>query len=664
MKNKLFTIIGICLVATFGFGKPMGDIGNNEEVVTQVEGDAAYTSPTEVTNTVREIGELEFATFEQGRRADTEYWPPQMRLNQWFRLPWEPALFGPDQTFLSGAVDFNGSTDRGVWSDDFTSLSYPFSYECYFRTTKASGLNWLIGYWTAGSVANWASTRLEAAGNIRVFIDNGSSTAILDTGGAFNDGETHHLQVFHEADGVCKVYVDGVKYTSAVTKTLPATLDSFCVGSAYTPPQAGLHWFDGDVWGVKTGVSEPVAVGTDIDVHIITGQSNTYFANGTNGAAHLIDLVQPHLYYQDVDGVTKDDTGSPLEMTSQTRWGPELELGYQITRQLGTTNVIIKIGDGSTKIGVEWQPEAGPTDGYNRATNLISTAFNDLIGKGYNPVVKTWSWILGESDSTSLATATNWFPNWVRAHTNLANDIGVDPFDPAVFIHKVNSDIIYNFEIECRASQQLCADAYGNVTIIDGDEFSQQVDNLHYDSFGQIKQGLRIFESYEKYALNFPNVGIQAGPLYDGSSINWYGNINSPLAENSGAVLYNVDAGGVDGTLLGSTTRSLADDQLHSNVRQGWSANGAVFVPALDGTDALDNPTENLPISGWNKSESIVVLYDGSTNDYATMAAYTNQGDSVRSRVAPQGILEVVVYPEPLPVETDEAFELEKYLGN
>lgn len=662
--KKLILTGTLALTALTSGAALLGDLGRADEVVTPVEGAVAYASPTEVTNTVREIGELEFATFEQGRRADAEYWPPLMRLNQWFRLPWEPALFGPDQAFLSGTVDFNGSTDRGVWSDDFTDADYPLSYECYFRTSYSGGLQWIAGYWTAGSTAGWVSTRIESAGNIRVWIDNGGSTLILDTGGSFNDGESHHLQVFHEADGSCRAYVDGVKYTSAVSKAMPATLDAFVVGAAYAPPQGGNFWFNGDIWGVKTGITEPVAVGTDIDVHIITGQSNTYYANGTNGAAHLIDLVQPHLYYQDADGAPLITDGQNLYMTHEQRWGPELELGYQITRQLGTTNVIIKIGDGSTKIGTQWQPEAGPTDGYHRAVDLISTAFDDLIAKGYNPVVKTWSWILGETDSTAAINGENWFPDWTRAHTNIANDVGIDPWDPAVFIHKVNSDIVYDYEAETRAGQQLCADNYGNVTTIDGDEFSQQGDNLHYDSYGQIKQGLFIFNSYEKYALNFPNVGVQAGPLYDGSSLDWYGNINSPLAEDSGATLYNVDTNGVDGTLIGSLARGYGDDQLHSNTRQGWSADGAVYVPALNGTDAQGNPTENLPISGWNKSEAQVVLYDGSTNDYATLEAYIEQGDPIRSRVTPQGILEVLVYPVTLPVDMPEAFELEKYLGN
>ncbi len=217
------------------------------------------------------------------------------------------------------------------------------------------------------------------------------------------------------------------------------------------------------------------------------------------------------------------DWGSGDGQESGRRFGPELALGYDLQRRLGSSIALIKYARGSTSIAPSvdqtnniWR-DFDPSDGgrlnqYDKLVSTIQAAVNSLP-TGQVLKIRGVIWMQGESDATA-ANAPSYQANLTELISTLRTDIGsiaaasggkmnksaASWSELDVFVGTIqNSGANYQTVIN---AQNSVAAADANVFTVNGTSGLSVMTNddwngsgIHYDTAGQVLLGERFADA-------------------------------------------------------------------------------------------------------------------------------------------------------------------------
>lgn len=227
------------------------------------------------------------------------------------------------------------------------------------------------------------------------------------------------------------------------------------------------------------------------DVHIFFGQSNARASVG--GSTGLTDAQKSqdgrHKLLYVFDNV--DNKARSLQTYGTAAWGAEIVGGYNLYDLSGTNLVFIKVAADGKGLCNNFLPGG---DMWTYATNFIPWAMNHMSNYfKWSPRLSSMGFIgceqdaADETDSQSLSTN---IPVFFNAMCNvLSNWDG----DCTFYVSRlpVSNGVVYG--TYARTNQVLAVtnmvNGGTNAFWIDTDGFGLQGDNVHFDSYGQIRMG-------------------------------------------------------------------------------------------------------------------------------------------------------------------------------
>lgn len=237
------------------------------------------------------------------------------------------------------------------------------------------------------------------------------------------------------------------------------------------------------------------AVGAEIDVYVMSGQSNMLGHSG-DASQYPPDrdkLDRKVLFYAHGWTFMQPQIGQ----FPRGHFGPEVTFSRELAR-LGGNVAIFKYSQGSTSIANDWlAPGAGGM--YDQMLSALSDAMSGLRAAGHQPVIRALVWIQGESDAQTaeMADAYHGRLSLMLSHFRgfVGNDslpviLGVDEQHPWV---RINPQIV--------AAHQAIAQGDGiTFTSMIGLE---KADSSHLTPRALVTHGKRLFTAL---------TGLQASP--------------------------------------------------------------------------------------------------------------------------------------------------------
>lgn len=251
-----------------------------------------------------------------------------------------------------------------------------------------------------------------------------------------------------------------------------------------TTSQTIYYKCDCDGGAVKSITTSP----NQIDVWIDLGQSNTVAALGNDYSDSRLPSYSNVMIH---NNITTSNQWQPMVYGSNSgeyfngpRKGhysiPTLFAGY-------TDNVyIIKIARGATGLyadsgRLDWNVSSN-NELYDITKNEITTALNQLIAQGKNPVVKRVFWNQGEGDTGTQVKADAYESNLTNLINGINSHIGYVPDWQITLLYDDLPDANgYLFEDDIRQAQLNVANNMSFVTTLNVDDCTRP-DLIHIDS--------------------------------------------------------------------------------------------------------------------------------------------------------------------------------------
>ncbi len=146
---------------------------------------------------------------------------------------------------IGGALQFDGTDDYLIYSNNPGITAYPFSISAWVRTTASGGQ--IAGLYSSNSSTAYKSIGIGSGGVVAVYLTN----ATVELGNTpINDGEWHHVTVAFGvgADNIHRLYVDGV-LDRQISRSVGLSINNICIGRACDSTPTG-H-FNGSVDDVR-----------------------------------------------------------------------------------------------------------------------------------------------------------------------------------------------------------------------------------------------------------------------------------------------------------------------------------------------------------------------------------------------------------------------------
>lgn len=188
--------------------------------------------------------------------------------------------------------------------------------------------------------------------------------------------------------------------------------------------------------------------------------------------------------------------------SDSTKFGPEVELGYQIVQERNETVVFVKHAIAGSRLANDaanggdapgsWHPDYVGTNYYNGLVGHITDIKSEIEAFGHTVNVSAACWMQGESDAKT-ATPTRhvvyqanllYLINSLRAAINT-------PSLPFIIgrIHNSLDPVTFEYAPQIRQAIENVCGSCTNTYMIDTDSFGLLGDSLHYDTTGQVSLG-------------------------------------------------------------------------------------------------------------------------------------------------------------------------------
>lgn len=283
------------------------------------------------------------------------------------------------------------------------------------------------------------------------------------------------------------------------------------------------------------GASGPVGPKQDVDVVIISGQSNGVGCTWCNQIEGSMGKDKYNEYfngYPDIkiafESWTKDWTGTakePYELQNHSNgdftkvtlgqgngkhsFGPEIGIAEATHEKHGGKLFLIKYACGASNLNDDWVGR--DTQMYSGMITYIKEQMENLSNKGYNPTIKALCWMQGEGDSyygyyQRYLANTRTFVTNVRADLRtLSGDRELAFIDAGIN----NNSARWQYWKQVNDAKMAFADESDNNFYIDtigagmhtNKEPVGNVDADHYDSESEVLLGHLFAENFEKFLM-------------------------------------------------------------------------------------------------------------------------------------------------------------------
>jgi len=261
------------------------------------------------------------------------------------------------------------------------------------------------------------------------------------------------------------------------------------------------------------------AIGTELDVFILGGQSNAA------GRGDMSELPDSSVFYNEnimLYHSPNMNSGQPagqwttLRPASNTAgyFGPEIGFGDIMSELYPDRHLaIIKHAVGGTDLGANWNPGnyAGDTTHFGPQyaifVETVNSGINSLIAQGYTPVIRGMLWQQGERD----ARDGSFGPAYDRNLSHFIKRVRAEFSAPNLpFIYGQVLPVVlagYDYRDQVRQGQFNVDEGSGHLNATDGarlvmaDDLPMNSDNLHVSALGQIELGTRFAQAISTVAV-------------------------------------------------------------------------------------------------------------------------------------------------------------------
>lgn len=236
------------------------------------------------------------------------------------------------------------------------------------------------------------------------------------------------------------------------------------------------------------------------DYVVIAGQSNA------RGRGLLTDLSAPDqaLYWKVYNNSFIYDTATfnynklnpPTNNYNNATNGFGCELSLSYNYQLaGDSLLIFKYGFPETPLYDtpsyrDWYPTTGEI--FTRLVYNMKLSIKNSFKYGYNPQLKSFVWMQGETDALSEPESNNY-----QTHLDYFFDSLTQSFSSVQFyktIGRISNSSVLTYRSAVRTAQSTYSGIGGNLaTLVNTDTYGLAVDNVHYNASGQISFGNDVY---------------------------------------------------------------------------------------------------------------------------------------------------------------------------
>ena len=226
---------------------------------------------------------------------------------------------------------------------------------------------------------------------------------------------------------------------------------------------------------------------------------------GQSNALGWEDMANLQVGYQGTNTNVKMWTGSAYNTINSAtnnnqfpvayknnKFGAEFSLGYKLATYLGKDVNILKYAKGASKLAAD-----GSALDWSTSTNELYLDFKNAITASGNVRFKSVLWIQGEQDCLLLADANAYEANLTSFINGIRTHVGYDIHFTIVLVNSNSTTLTYRTTV--RAAQLSVAATLTNISTIDADSFSLQVDNVHYDASGYDSIGDATFNIIKNF---------------------------------------------------------------------------------------------------------------------------------------------------------------------
>lgn len=230
-----------------------------------------------------------------------------------------------------------------------------------------------------------------------------------------------------------------------------------------------------------------------VDVFFLAGQSN---ASGRVSTGYSQDPRDAGVrYYYRTDGPSAFNTTSngwtTLQPLSTGYYGPEISLGRELV-SLGFNPAIIKVTDGATSLGTDWNSQLSGTWWNNWVADT-----DDAISSMGNVDIRLsgFFWLQGENDALSESFSNDYeanFTSFVNEVGNVLGSLGQDDSNMPFVTALIQDNWIYSDQV--RESQRNVMESRLDHYWFDTDDLTLK-DSAHFDKESVAEIGRRFAAS-------------------------------------------------------------------------------------------------------------------------------------------------------------------------
>lgn len=238
---------------------------------------------------------------------------------------------------------------------------------------------------------------------------------------------------------------------------------------------------------------------TQVPVIIIAGQSNALGRADLAAISRIDATNNTKIIDQNLASFAVLQQGTNQHYTNPTtQFGPEMGIAYAHKDEGGTPDLyIVKIAYGNTFLKPfsgysDWSPDSNLSLFSNMITKSRS-AFTQINAAGFTPNVLGMYWMQGENDAIFTAYANEYQANLTYLISQARSQLGFDSLPIAIGnIRNSGSDAAI-----IRAAQLAVINAGTNTCLINTDDVTMNVDNVHYSASGQMIIGERVWNAFK-----------------------------------------------------------------------------------------------------------------------------------------------------------------------